>query len=158
MRRSHRQRLVATCADLGVEPKARVSQDAPGEITLHLRPIGEGLVGHRQGHRVREQIGLRITLSQDEILPQETFLRAEFFDLPTHLYAKDGTVGFGSRLELSLLDLVAETFDAEISAGYYPLDHDRLIPDQEKPGVMIFEAMLDADIFALLLENQFRQA
>jgi len=157
MPRSHRQRLVATCADLNVEPAARISQGAPGEITLDLRPIGESLVAHRQGHRVREQIGLRITLSQDEIMPQETFLRAEFRDLPAHLYAKDGTAGLGSRLELGLLDLVAEAFDAEISAGFYPPDHDRLIPDQAQPGVMIFEAMLDTDIFALLLENQFRQ-
>ena len=153
MGRSYRQMIVATCADLSVEPKVRVSQDAPGEITLHLRPIGDGLVAHRQGHRVRQQIGARITISQDEIMPDETHLRAEFFDLPAHLFRKDGTVDFGPRFEMNLKDLVAEVFDIEICGTFGPPSHDHLVPDPKQPGILTFEAALDEDIFALAAEN-----
>lgn len=157
MGRSYRQKIVATCADLSLEPEARITQDAPGEVTLHLAPIGDGLVGHRQGHRVRQQIGLRITLSQEAYLPDETFLRAEFFDLPAHLFHKDGTVDFGSRFEMNLKDLVAETFDIEIPGSFYRPSHDHLVPDPDRPGVLTFESALDVSIFALMAENQFRR-
>lgn len=66
-------------------------------MSLTRRVPGQDFAVHRQGHSIREEIGVRLVLREYPACAGETpstCLRIEIFDVPAHLIGRDGQLRF----------------------------------------------------------------
>lgn len=125
----------------------------PAFLSMKLNPIGNDLINHRQGHIIREEIGLRLIFSE-MICGNDTQIRIELFDFPKHLIRKDGTLEVGSNLVRGIRNVLAENMGIQ-TTGLFWLDSYReqyLQPSPKDPeGLFSIEGYIEENILDDLL-------
>lgn len=111
------------------------------------RVPGNPFVGHRQGHTVREIITLEISLSEGcRPYPGQsglTNILVELSDIPPHLVRKDGTLGFGQRFHLTIMEILEVSFGDICTSDLWDIHDHTLPPHPDKPGVWQFDSWID---------------